>query len=573
MIERLYIKNYLYIKEVTIEFDKNLNVLTGETGAGKTLILDAISLLFGERADYSIVKNEQEKLVVEGVFKIKNVLEAKEFLKTKLFTNEENADYLIVRKELSKKGISRNFINDIPASISDLKELGDIMVDIHSQNEHQSLLKKEIHLKILDEYSDLTDEVSKFSKSFETYQSKVEKYQQISSKKKELEEKKDFLKYQLNEILSANLQKDEDLKLEEELKKLENFEDIILAVKKINDLLYSGDQSAFVQISTAMKEMRKIVPFDSEIDVKTQEIETVYEIIKEIGSFFNVYKENLSFEPEKIESIRERLSKINFLKKKYKSSISELLLKAEELEKELSFLENFDFEIEQLEKELRHHKELLIIDAEKISEKRKKSAKKLSKDVTTYFKEVGLENADFTVMFTNYFIEENSPYTYNKDNKTNIKIRKDGVDNIEFFVRLNQGSEYLPLKKTASGGEISRIMLSIKAAVAGKGGVPILVFDEVDTGISGRIASKVGKVLKTLSTYHQIIAITHLPQIAAQSSNHFNVIKIVQKNETVILVKQLNDEEKVFEIAKMISGQKVTESAINSARELIGKIN
>ncbi|MGB9696056.1 MAG: DNA repair protein RecN [Ignavibacteria bacterium] len=572
MIEQLYIKNYLYIKEVTIEFKKNLNVLTGETGAGKTLILDAVSLLFGERADYSIIKNDQEKLIVEGVFNIKNVAEAKEFLKTKLLINEDIKDHLIVRKELSKKGISRNFINDVPVSISDLKELGDIMVDIHSQNEHQSLLKKEYHLKILDEYSDLTEDVSIFYKSFENYKNKVEKYHQTSNKKKELEEKKDFLKYQLDEILKMNLQKDEDIKLEEELKKLENFEDIVVAINKIDDLLYSGEQSAYVKISTAIKEMRKIIPFDSNIAGKIQEVEMLYEMLKEVGSFFNIYKESLSFEPEKIEVIRERLSKINFFKKKYKSSITELLLKIEEFEKELSFLDNFDFEVERLEKEINKHKQTLITQAEKLSERRKKFAQKLSTEITGYLKEVGLENADFTIMFLNYTDteEENTPYTYNKGG-VNIQIRKEGIDNVEFFVRLNQGSEYFPLRKTVSGGEISRIMLAIKATVAGKGGVPILIFDEVDTGISGRIASKVGKVLRNLSTYHQIIAITHLPQIAAQSTNHFNVVKNVQNNETIIIVKHLTHEEKILEIAKMISGQKVTNSAIESAKELIEK--
>lgn len=569
MIEQLYIKNYLYIREVSIKFEKNLNVLTGETGAGKTLILDAVSLLFGERADYSIIKNDQEKLIVEGIFNIKNVTGIKEFLETKLL-NENIADYLIVRKEISKKGISRNFINDVPVSVNDLKELGDIMVDIHSQNEHQSLLKKENHLKILDEYGNLLEEVSSFHKSFESYQNKVEKYQQISNKKKEIEEKKDFLKYQLNEIISANLQEDEDIKLEEELKKLENFEDIVVAINNIANLLYSGDYNAYVQVSAAIKEMRKITSFDSEIAEKVQEVEMLYETLKEVGSFFNRYKESLSFEPERMESVRERLSKINFLKKKYKNSIKELLLKAEEFEKELMFLENFDFEIEQLKKEINEHKRVLITKAEELSEKRKKAAKKLSKEVTGYLKEVGLENANFTIIFLNYIEEESTPYTYNKEG-SNIKIRKEGIDNIEFFIRLNQGSEFLPLRKTASGGEISRLMLAIKAAIAEKGGVPIMIFDEVDTGISGKIASKVGKVLKNLSVHRQIIAITHLPQIAAQSSNHFNVVKNIQNGETNIEVKVLTQEEKILEIAKMISGQKITSSAIQNARELIEK--
>lgn len=570
MIEQLLIRNYLYIKEVTIKFNKSLNILTGETGAGKTLILDALALLFGERADYSIVKNEQEKLIIEGVFNIKEVTEAKEFLKKKLLINEDIEDHLIVRKELTKKGISRNFINDVPVSINDLKELGDIMVDIHSQNEHQSLLKKEYHLKILDEYSDLREELSTFYKSFESYQKKVEDYQQINNKKKELEEKRGFLKYQLDEILGENLQKDEDETLEAELKKLENFEDVVIAVNKIDDLIYSGDYSAYVQISTALKEMKKIASIDSEIASKINEVETVYETLKEIGNSLNQYRESLSFEPEKIESIRERLSKINFLKKKYKSSIAELLQKAEEIEKELLFLENFDFEAEQLLQDISQQKQTLIALAEKLSVKRKKAAKKLSKEITAYLREIGLENADFTIMFSNYTSDENTPYVYEKEN-VNIKIKKDGIDNVEFFVRLNQGSEYLQLRKTASGGEVSRIMLAIKAAIAGKGGVPIMVFDEIDTGISGRIASKVGKVLKNLSEYHQIIAITHLPQIAAQSTNHFNVIKNVQDNQTVIEVKQLNNEEKILEIAKMISGQEITNSAIKSARELIEK--
>jgi DNA repair protein RecN (Recombination protein N) len=568
MLEKLFIKNYLIIKEAELNFTKGLNILTGETGAGKTIILDALSLILGERADYSIIKNEKEKLVIEGVFRIGDSRKVKKFLKEKELLFDGESDNVILRRELYKKGFSRNFINDSPVSNYDLQEFGNLIIDIHSQNEHQSLLKKETHLEILDNFLSNKNIIEEFSKEYENYKELTSKFNELVSKKDSLLERKVFIEFQLKEINDVNPQQDEDAQLENELSKLENAEEISLALNTSLQKLYEGDSNIVAGLSLTIKELKKISRYDNELEKLIAEVESSYISLKDVSATLSEYNESLNFDAARIEQIRDRLGALTFLKKKYKLSVNELIEKANSLTEELNFAENYDYEIEQMKKKIDSGKNLLFKKATEVTEQRKKAIKDLQKSVNSYLKEVGLESAEFKVSHNNYEVADENLFTLKKDKK-NIYITSTGIDDIEFLILTNKGGDFAPLRKTASGGEISRIMLSIKAALSGKDNIPILVFDEIDAGISGRIAGKVGKLLKELSKSHQIISITHLPQIAAKSDNHLYVSKTETKGETKADIKSITGEEKITEVAKMLSGENVTKAAMQSARELI----
>ncbi len=568
MLEKLYIKNYLIIKEATLILKYGLNILTGETGAGKSIILDALSLLLGERADYSIIKKEGDKLIVEGIFNFTGKKKILEYIKKKDLTNESYEELVIIRRELTKKGISRCFINDTPVLISELKEFGDLIIDIHSQNEHQSLLKSETHISILNDYINNEKLIEDYEKSFIEYKKLIEKYIEFENKKNELAEKRSFIDFQLKEINNVNPLPDEDVNIENELKKLENTEEISENITASINYLKESDNNALSNISLSIKELRKVVKYDSNLEKLLEDIESSYTVLKEAAYTLENYKNDLNFDFEKTESLRERYGQINFLKKKYNLSANELIKKAEELKQELNFADNFDEELDILNKKIETEKINVFDKALALSEQRVKSALELSKTINKYLKEAGLENADLKISVKRKYSDNQNNFTFKEKNKF-ISFNINGIDDVEFLIITNKGEEYQPLKKIASGGEVSRVMLAIKASLTGKDNIPILVFDEIDTGISGRIAGKVGKLIKELSKTHQIISITHLPQIASFSDNHLNVSKTEKNGETIANIKNLNEEEKTLEIAKLLSGEKVTEISIKGAKELI----
>ncbi len=369
MIERLYIKNYLIIKEANIEFTPGLNILTGETGAGKSIIIDALSLILGERADYSIIREKDEKLIVEGILdftminKNKKIVRDNEiikFLRSKNIPslNEDKEEYntIIIRRELFKKGISRSFINDYPISINDLKEFGKLIIDIHSQNEHQLLLDKNTHILQLDEYVKREDKnfnslYEEYEKYYLEYKNIIEELKDLINRKNEFISRKEFLEFQLREINNINPQEREDEILEKELSKLENVEEITHSVSNCLELL-SGERINIIgNIHFIIKEINKLTKYDIQFSDILKDLETIYTILKELNNSLSNYITNIDFNNARIEEIRERLGQISFLKKKYRMTINELIEKSEQLKKDLNFAENYDFEIEKKEKE------------------------------------------------------------------------------------------------------------------------------------------------------------------------------------------------------------------------------
>ncbi len=570
MLEKLFIKNYLIIKEAEIIFTKGLNILTGETGAGKTIIIDALSLILGERADYSVIKDEKEKLVVEGIFNFSKNENITKFIKEKKLDYKESCGNIILRKELYKKGFSRNFINDTPVSNSDLQEFGNLIIDIHSQNEHQSLLKKETHIKILDEFIYNKDALNDYIKNYKEYKELADLYDNLLKKKEDLINKKSFIEFQLKEINDVNPQKGEDVQLENELNKLENTEEISSVLNSCIKKLFESETNIITMLSIIIKELKKVSKYDVKFENIIKETESHYISLKDMYNTLSDYNRSLNFDAIRIEQIRERLGALNYLMKKYNKKLDDLIDKASFLNEELRISENYDYEIEKLRAELNKKKEDLYNYSLALSNERKKAAKILQKSINLFLKNVGLESAEFKVKQNILESYKENTFTFKENNKF-IVAKNNGIDDIEFLIMTNKGGDFAPLRKIASGGEISRIMLSIKAALSGKDNIPILVFDEIDAGISGRIADKVGKLLKELSKTHQIISITHLPQIASKGDNHLLVRKKETKKESEADIKILSNKEKIIEIAKLLSGENITETSLKSAEEMIDK--
>jgi DNA repair protein RecN (Recombination protein N) len=578
MIEKILIKNYLLLKDIEINFSNGFNIITGETGTGKSILINAISLLLGERADYSIISKNKEKMIVEAHIKRTkyNDLAIKKFIKEKEI--ESFDEYLIIRRELYTKAYSRNFVNDSPVNINDLKELGESIVDIHSQNEHQSLLKKEIHIQLLNSFLSKQPKID-FNKQLDDYKLNFAEliklsaeFDELKNKKTELENKRTFFEFQLKEINDVDPKEEEDDILEKELKTFENIEYIQQGLTSAHSHLYDDEGSVLERMKLVEKELGKIKEFNKEIHDILNDITQVNTTINESVRLIYDLMNTLNYDPVKIENIRERLYKLQFIKKKYGSSLNEVIKLRNNVQQDLSLLDNFDDRIKSVENNIKELKDSLYKKASSVSKLRKENAKKIESEIIKVLREVGFENAEFKV-----HISPLAPLQGRGENDFNYSVKKgeyvrlseNGIDDVEFMVKINKGDDFSSLRKTASGGEVSRIMLAVKNVLADADNVDVLIFDEIDTGISGRIAQKVGRVLKKLSEYHQVISITHLAQIAALAEQHFVVSKDDEGDKTYTKIQKLNNNERVMEIAKLLSGEKVTDASIKSAKELI----
>lgn len=561
MFEKLSIKNYLLLKNIEIDLSPGFNIITGETGAGKSILINALSLLMGERADYSIISKNKDKMVIEGFLKISEY--NRKAINNMLKENEiqELDDNVIIRRELYTKGYSRNFINDSPVGTNELKTLGEIIIDIHSQNEHQSLLKKEVHIELLDSYLSRIKNL-KFKEKLDTYQqgyvnllNTISEYESLKERKNEIDSKRNFIEFQVKEINEVNPAAGEDDTLEAELKTGENAEGIQQALSASYLNLYDDAGSVIERLKQVEKELSKIAEYNPDIKKILEDISQSSLVLNEAGRQLQSLTNTVSIDPERIESIRERLYKLQFLKKKYGNSLTEVINLKDNLEKDLTIADNFDEKLGELESSIKSAKEDLLKKAKEISKIRRDKAKQLEEEVVGILKEVGFENAEFNAQV--------------KPEPKQDSLNKNGIDDVEFMVQINKGDEFSSLRKTASGGEVSRIMLAVKTVLADADKVDILVFDEIDTGISGRIAQKVGKVMKRLSSYRQVIAITHLAQIAALADEHLLVEKQTEAESTYTKIRPLTKNEKVIEVAKLLSGENVTDASIKSAKELI----
>jgi DNA repair protein RecN (Recombination protein N) len=567
MLKSLVIKNYALIEEISVVFSHGLTIITGETGAGKSILIDAFGLLLGERASSEMIRTGTDKAVVEGIFDISRNSRIAAILKA---NESDPADELIVRREVSNKGTSRCFVNDSPVSVSMLKEIGDVLVDLHGQHEHQSVLRPETHIDFLDDFGGTEREIREYHTSYRTLASLVGKKKDLQDQEEQLKAKKSLYEFQINEIDAVDPHVGEEDKLESELKILENTEKINELTGGIRQLLYDEETSVRDGVAKARKMLEQLAQIDGTLSESVNELRGAEVVVDEISKQVQQYASRVEFDPVRLEEIRNRLGTLTLLKKKYGGTVDLLIEFRKKIGEEFAFAANFEGEIAKLEKEIAAVRTECGRLAERLTQKRKEHAERLEKAIISSLADLGIAKGKFVTSIEQQKVDPASHRLAVKIGRDHFDATPSGVDRVEFFLSTNAGEEVKPLVKVASGGEVSRIMLALKSALAQSDKTPLLIFDEIDTGVSGRIGQAVGLSLKKLSSHHQVIAITHLPQIAGLADAHFAVEKIEANKKTTTRLRKLGPEERVKEIAKLLSGAEVTEAGLKSARELMG---
>ena len=565
MLISLEVKDYALIDHINIEFGKGLNIITGETGAGKSILIDAMSLLLGERASTEVVRKGAQKSFVEGIFKLEHNK------KVKLVLEENEIEFhpeLIIRREISLKGSNRCFVNDSPVTLNTIKKLGDLLVDLHGQHEHQSLLRTETHIDFLDEYGDNNKLLENYRGFYKELNLKQNELKQLTSKEEVLKEKKEVYSFQIKEIDSVNPLHEEDELISNELNILENSEKLLELTDEVYNKLYDGDPSAIALLGETKHKLNQLANIDKSFLESEGECDSALAIVKELANSLRNYKSRIDVDPKEIEEKRNRLGSLNLLKKKYGGSIQKITEHREKIGKEFEFADNFSVAINNLKNEINGIRKTAGDAADKLSTARRKQADKVESEVKKVLAQLGIPNAVFKVNIKQSECDKSDGNFLLIQNKR-TRFNENGVDEVEFYISTNTGEDAKPLVKVASGGEVSRIMLSLKTILAKSDKLPLLIFDEIDTGVSGRIAQKVGVALKELASFHQIIAITHLPQIAGMADYHYAVEKKQIDNRAISLINKLSDDERINEVAKLISGEELSMASIESAKQLI----
>ncbi len=566
MLNSLLIKDYALIENINVEFGKGLNIITGETGAGKSILIDAMGLLLGERASTQVVRKGAKKSIVEGIFNVSSNKNVEHFL---IKNDIDFFDELIVRREVSLEGSNRCFLNDTPTSLALLKDIGNMLVDLHGQHEHQSLLRSVTHIEFLDEFAELLPLLVEYKGEHSKLSEITKELFILKNKENSLKDERESYEFQIKEIDAVSPQPDEENHLKDELNILENAEKLLFLTGDIYNRAYEDDNSVqdnLVKIQNSLSELSRIDNLFSEM---VGEADSAIAIINDIADFIRSYKSRVDNDPAKLDEIRERLGALTLLKKRYGGTLEKVIEHRANIGNEFELTSNYKERIIELENNLEIVRTTTGEIAKKISVVRKNVATKISDDVVKTLEELGISDASFEVRIRNNQANDSSA-NYILVDGTKYKFNSKGFDEVEFLISTNLGEDAKPLAKVASGGEVSRIMLALKSVLAKNDKLPLLIFDEIDTGVSGRIAQKVGATLKSLSKLHQIVSITHLPQIASLSDEHFSVEKKKIGTRVVSSIRKLEDEEKINEVAKLLSGEDITEAALKSAKELMG---
>ncbi|OQX54823.1 MAG: DNA repair protein RecN [Candidatus Cloacimonas sp. 4484_209] len=563
MLSELHISNYALIEQLTIPFGRKLNVLTGETGAGKSIIISALGLALGGRADVSEIRKGSKAANIEAIFDIKNNKKLKEKLK-QVGIELEN-ELLILKRSISKKTGNRCFINDQPVTLKTMKTIGDELVDIHGQHEHQKLLNPNSHIDYLDSFGGLLKKREKLQGLYRNYieaKNKLHKQQQLIS---DLKEKEELYKFQIKEIADANLSAGEDKSLERKQNILENAEKLIESAKNTYNLLYENEGSIFEVLNSINTTLKKVSNIDDTLKKTTEKLENIIFETEEVSDMLSSYLNNIEYNPEELTSVTERLDLINRLKMKYGKSVNAVLQFMKRKEKELEELNKVKIDTEQLKDNIKILEEKLVNETFALSQERLKIKKLLEKQIEKEMKDLGMNNSRFVVDIKR---RENKVGNLFPDGK-HYFITEKGIDDVSFLISTNPGEPLLSLRKIVSGGELSRIMLALKSILAFRDNIYCMVFDEADTGIGGAVAETVGEKMKKLSNERQIITITHLHQIASKGDWHIKVEKNEKNGRTITFARVLKQKERLNEIARLISGEKLTKTAVEHARTLL----
>jgi DNA repair protein RecN (Recombination protein N) len=566
MLRSLRITNYALVDRLEVEFRPGLSVITGATGAGKSIIVGATNLILGERASTEAVRSGCDSAGVEAIFETPNDRTLKELAAKAGVTVE---DMLLIRREISGRGQSKCFVNDRQVTLGSLKSIGDRLADLHGQHEHQALLNVDRHVEYLDHYGNLQDDLCRLAETYRLLRAKQRELDQIEASKRTDEERRQLYRFQIQEIERAGLAPGEEERLSEERKVLENTEALHQLSSGAYDQLHETEMSILERLGTLSKDLKKGAGIDSRLKEPAEAFQSGLIGLQEVARFLEDYRSRLQFDPERLEEIRERLNLLNTLKRKYDKGIHEILAYREQIARQLDQIENKDQIIQRLQEEIRTASETLQKQCISLSEKRKSKASRLCKKIQDALSGLNMDKTEFQIRITRRE-DENGLVTI--DGKKYL-VDERGMDQVEFFVSPNPGEELKPLAKIASGGEISRIMLALKSILARTDRVDTMIFDEIDVGIGGEVASAVGKSLKALASSHQVIVITHLQQIASQADDHFQVFKENVKGRMVTRIRKLTKDERVKEIARMMSGEKVSPLALKQAREMITDAN
>lgn len=549
MLKKIYIKNFTLIDQLDITFHAGFSVITGETGAGKSIILGAIGLLLGNRADSKMIKMGEKKCTIEAHFDLSKYNYEAYFEELDIDFEPEDT---IIRRELTSNGKSRAFINDTPVSLQDMRTLGEQLIDIHSQHQNLLLQKEDFQLNVIDTIASDQKEVAAYKAAFQHYKNAEKQLAELTSRLAKAKENEDFLRFQYNELASANLVSGEQEELEQESKMLSHAEEIKSALYQANGLL-SDDNAIIDQLRTVSEILNKVTSVYPKIEAAAARVDEAYIELKDIASEVSAESENIDYDSTHLEEVNQKLDTLFTLEQKYHvSSDTQLIALKNELDEQLQKIDNSDEETAELERVVGRWK----AEAEKLGKTlttvRKKAAKTIENEMGKRLVPLGIPKVQFKVEIAE---------------KT---LSLDGRDKVQFLFSANTSTALEPIAQVASGGEIARVMLSLKAMLSGAVKLPTIIFDEIDTGVSGKIAEKMALIMKEMGNAdRQVLSITHLPQIAALGHSHYKVEKEEAEDGTHSRMRELSDEERVQEIAQMLSGADITEAALQNARELI----
>lgn len=559
MLLELHIRDFAIIKEISLDFMSGMTVLTGETGAGKSIIIDAVGLLAGGRGSTEFVRHGTKKCVIEGQFKVNPASADKLVAVLSELEIEMDNPIIHLQREMYASGRTVCRVNGSIVTVSGLKAIGEHLIDIHGQSEHQELMRPDTHIRLLDhfnqakilplkkQYQSLLNEYKTVKRSYEEWLTNEQAYAQ----------RLDMLAFQVDEIEAMNLHHNEDVELEEESKKLANFQTILQALQRSYDALQEGEKAGLEQVGVAMDQLDSISEIDQAYHTLAETLSSLFFQLQEASSDIYYQLDNLEFDDARLYEIEERLDAIQKLKRKYGQSIADILDYYEEATQELSRLKNREQEVSQLNARLETLEQSVLETGKELSHARRQQAQILEEKIHQQLQALYMEKVQFHV----HFSREITAYT-NRD------IKADGLDEIEFFIATNPGEPLKPLNKIASGGELSRMMLAIKTIFSTAQGITSIIFDEVDTGVSGRVAQAIADKIYSVAENSQVLCITHLPQVAARANHHLYIYKVIEDERTRTHVKLLEKEEKIEEIARMLSGAEITDVSLEAARDL-----
>ena len=558
MLEELSVRNYALVESLSLSFGTGMTVLTGETGAGKSLLVGALSVILGGKADTEAIRTGKEEAVISAVFNVNDNPEALSWLAERDITPEEGA--IIVRRTVKRQGRGGIYMQNVPVTRSDLGEFADLLVDLHSQHEHQSLFNEENHRKLLDRYAGCEELASQVRSKFIEVGELRRRLEELSNKERDRARELELLEFAVKEIEAARLEPGEEEKLEQEKQVLGQYERLYSLVEEYQSLMNESRGGALGSIRKARSVMSHIAEIDQSLSEAGGRLESAFFELEDIADTVRDYASNMAFDPGRLEECETRLAQIHKLEKKYGATVAEVIQYAEQAKEEIERLSDADAHREELSRRISEEEQELYRSAQELSKERKAAATTLQGGIEEILKTLAMSKAEFSVQVEQKQSSRGRPV-----------CGPTGIDKVAFMISPNPGEPLKPLTSIASGGEISRVMLAIKSVLAASDTVSTLVFDEIDTGVGGEVAVAIGDHLSGLAGHTQVLAITHLASIAARADRHVRIEKHLSETRTVVGAQALVEEERVEEIARMLSGDKEAEVSLNHAKELLSR--